>query len=194
LGLKITHLATLFQCRAFSASQHTKNILTVVSYDEHRKRKRVDRKEYSPPESESAKKKRLRLELKEKRRAFRSYPHTPTGPTLVRENTSEPGSPIPTDLDLSVFSVTRFVDLLKQFLSGCLTNKSYLAKKVSKDKKHKKLIEKCQVIPHMERRMFCYSFVGLGVICIFLKCHFYFYFFVQKSDRCQGEADANPEG
>ena len=73
----------------------------------------------TPRESYSAKRKRLRLELKEKKRAFKSFPHTPTlqevggsnelGPYRGRRNATEPASPIENDLniDLSVFSVTR---------------------------------------------------------------------------------------
>ena len=122
------------QCRAFSSSQHPKSILTVVSYeDRNRKRRRPvadvggndddgggggafyrQQRRYEPEveatparESDSAKRKRIKLELKEKRRAFRSYPHTPTGPFLPRRNPSEPVSPFG-DLDLSVFSVTRY--------------------------------------------------------------------------------------
>ena len=102
--------------------------MTVVSYeDRNRKRRRpivgddVDvgvgggfqrrdepEAEVAPVrESDSARRKRLKLELKDKRRAFRSYPHTPTGPFLPRRNPSEPSSPFG-DFDLSVFSVTRY--------------------------------------------------------------------------------------
>ena len=91
--------------------------MSVVSYEERRKRKYVaeDNQEenFQPKESDSGRRKRLKLELKEKRRAYNSYPHTPTreaekaGPSN-RRNISEPASPIDPNLNLSVFSVTRY--------------------------------------------------------------------------------------
>jgi hypothetical protein len=87
--------------------------LSVVSYQDTRKRKHVAEEE-EVVEPDSAKRKRLKLELKEKRRAFRSFPHTPTTPNEFgsgrrgRKNFSEPASPFDPNLDLSVFSVTRY--------------------------------------------------------------------------------------
>ena len=118
------------QCRALSVSQTPKNVLSIVTYDEgRRKRKHVPQPEathepemqyensFTPRESDSGKRKRLKLELKEKKRKFRSFPHTPNmqmnsnelGPYRARRNATEPASPIEIDpsLNLSVFSVTR---------------------------------------------------------------------------------------
>ncbi len=95
--------------------------MSVVSYEERRKRKHVaddenQEEKLQPKESGSARRKRLRLELKEKRRAYNSYPHTPistsggtgkTGPKN-RRNISEPVSPADSNLNLSVFDVTRY--------------------------------------------------------------------------------------
>lgn len=89
-----------------------------MSYEEKsRKRKFIDEENQEdnlqPKESNSAYRKRLKMELKEKRRAFNSYPHTPsggaekTGPNN-RRNNSEPASPIDPNHNLSVFSVTRY--------------------------------------------------------------------------------------
>jgi len=91
--------------------------LSVVSYEESRKRKFIDEENqednFQPKESDSVRRKRLKLELKEKRRAYNSYPHTPsigaekTEPNN-RRNNSEPASPIDPNLNISVFSVTRY--------------------------------------------------------------------------------------